>query len=291
MRLRVPRIVRSSLSSCRPRDLHDVVDTSAVASQTTSSDRFFLTEPKAKPPRVDRHKPKPNTFSAFPPNPFYEGNRSFRDLRKNIKTKRKQRSSQFASDSLLTSRFKSSGSWCWSSSEDEEEESDDRDTLFSSRSFSSESSKGESFAVVKKSEDPYEDFRTSMVEMIVERQIFAAAELQKLLQCFLSLNSLQHHNLVLLRRGEAGRVRFTLAPTPEALLFSLLYLLFLLPCCGFSCSLRFVEVLCRVVRSASSLSRGAPIPVLAILDLGVETRREVWLLSARSALRVLQVAP
>ncbi|CAF2340325.1 hypothetical protein BRARA_J01622 [Brassica rapa] len=196
MRLRVPRIVRSSLSSCRPRDLHDVVDTSAVASQTTSSDRFFLTEPKAKTPRVDRHKPKPNTFSAFPPNPFYEGSRSFRDSKKNIKTRRKQRSSQFGSDSLIASRFKSSGSWCWSCSEDEEEESDDRDTLFSSRSFSSESSKGESFAVVKKSEDPYEDFRTSMVEMIVERQIFAAAELQKLLQCFLSLNSLQHHSVI-----------------------------------------------------------------------------------------------
>ncbi|KAF8096511.1 hypothetical protein N665_0307s0040 [Sinapis alba] len=198
MRLKVPRIVRSSLTSCRPRDLHDVVDTSAVASHTTSSDRFFdLTEPKAKPPRMDRNKPKPNTFSAFPPNPFYEGSRSFRDLRKNIKTKRKQRSSQFGSDSLLTSRFKSSGSWCWScSEEDEEEESDDRETLFSSRSFSSESSKGESFAVVKKSEDPYEDFRTSMVEMIVERQIFAAAELQKLLQCFLSLNSLQHHSVI-----------------------------------------------------------------------------------------------
>ncbi|ESQ41979.1 hypothetical protein EUTSA_v10015317mg [Eutrema salsugineum] len=197
MRLRVPRIVRSSLSSCRPRDLHDVVETCAVISHTTSSERFLLTEAKAKTtPRVHSHRHKSYAFSAspiFPPNPFYEESRSFRDLRKKIKTKRKQRS-QFGSESLSASRFRSSGSWCWSCSD--EDESDDTDTLFSSRSFSSESSKGESFAVVKKSEDPYEDFRTSMVEMIVERQIFAAAELKQLLQCFLSLNSLQHHSVI-----------------------------------------------------------------------------------------------
>ncbi|CAH2072345.1 unnamed protein product [Thlaspi arvense] len=154
---------------------------------------------KTKSPRVHSHRTKSYACSAspiFPPNPFYEESRSFRDLRKKIKTKRKQRT-QFGSDSLLASRFKSSGSWCWSCSE--EDESDDTDTLFSSRSFSSDSSKAESFAVVKKSEDPYEDFRTSMVEMIVERQIFAAAELQKLLQCFLSLNSLQHHSVIVQR--------------------------------------------------------------------------------------------
>ncbi|XP_018468837.1 transcription repressor OFP8 [Raphanus sativus] len=189
MRLRVPSIVRTSVNSCRSRDLHDVVDTSAVASHTTSSERFFLT----KAPHVKSHKPKPY---AFPSNPFYEGSRSFRDIRKKMKTKRKQRSSQFGSDPHFATSFTSSGSWCWSCSE-EEKESDDRDTHFSSRSFSSDYSKGESFAVVKKSHDPYKDFRTSMVEMIVERQIFAAAELQQLLQCFLSLNSLQHHSVII----------------------------------------------------------------------------------------------
>ncbi|KAK8511651.1 hypothetical protein V6N13_024277 [Hibiscus sabdariffa] len=34
----------------------------------------------------------------------------------------------------------------------------------------------ESFAVVKRSSDPYNDFRTSMVEMIIERLIFCAEE-------------------------------------------------------------------------------------------------------------------
>ncbi|XP_044464594.1 transcription repressor OFP7-like [Mangifera indica] len=51
----------------------------------------------------------------------------------------------------------------------------------------------ESFAVVKKSHDPYEDFKRSMLEMILEKQMFEEQELEQLLQCFLSLNSQQHH--------------------------------------------------------------------------------------------------
>ncbi|GMI94813.1 hypothetical protein HRI_003150600 [Hibiscus trionum] len=54
----------------------------------------------------------------------------------------------------------------------------------------------ESFAVVKRSSDPYNDFRTSMVEMIVERQMFGAEDLEQLLQCFLSLNSHCHHRII-----------------------------------------------------------------------------------------------
>ncbi|KAK3041667.1 hypothetical protein RJ639_001477 [Escallonia herrerae] len=54
----------------------------------------------------------------------------------------------------------------------------------------------DSFAVVKRSSDPHSDFRTSMVEMIVERQIFAAKDLENLLQCFLSLNSVHHHKVI-----------------------------------------------------------------------------------------------
>lgn len=206
MKLRVSRILRSSLSSCRPRDLYDVVETSVVTSQATSSERFFLTEAKAKTPRPKTYASSscPRASPVFPPNPFYEESRSFRELRKKVKTNRKQRS-QFGSDPLFASRFKSTGSWYWSCSEGEDEghkeevseDDDETDTLFSSRSFSSDSSsRAESFAVVKKSKDPYEDFRTSMVEMIVERQIFAAAELQQLLQCFLSLNSRHHHKVI-----------------------------------------------------------------------------------------------
>lgn len=56
---------------------------------------------------------------------------------------------------------------------------------------------GDGLAVVKRSSDPYSDFRTSMVEMIVEKEIFAAEDLEKLLQCFLSLNSYHHHKVII----------------------------------------------------------------------------------------------
>ncbi|GMI82512.1 ARABIDOPSIS THALIANA OVATE FAMILY PROTEIN 7, ovate family protein 7 [Hibiscus trionum] len=54
----------------------------------------------------------------------------------------------------------------------------------------------ESVAVITKSEDPYEDFKRSMLEMILEKQMFEAKDLEQLLQCFLSLNSSQHHEII-----------------------------------------------------------------------------------------------
>ncbi|PKU86370.1 hypothetical protein MA16_Dca019915 [Dendrobium catenatum] len=60
-----------------------------------------------------------------------------------------------------------------------------------------EEKKEASFAVTKKSSDPYGDFHSSMVEMIVERQIFGAGELQWLLHSYLSLNSVQNHPVIL----------------------------------------------------------------------------------------------
>ncbi|XP_028774044.1 transcription repressor OFP8-like, partial [Neltuma alba] len=106
------------------------------------------------------------------------------------------------------------GNWCIAVTTN-----DETDTLFSSKSTSSDSSQSrrfrrrhrslagengflplqvkvkDSFAVVKRSSDPYNDFRTSM-EMIVEKQIFAAKDLENLLQCFLSLNSHHHHKII-----------------------------------------------------------------------------------------------
>ncbi|KAK3033822.1 hypothetical protein RJ639_034240 [Escallonia herrerae] len=54
----------------------------------------------------------------------------------------------------------------------------------------------ESFAVVKRSSDPYEDFKKSMVEMILEKEMFEERDLEELLQCFLSLNSRVHHGVI-----------------------------------------------------------------------------------------------
>ncbi|XP_059279151.1 transcription repressor OFP7-like [Lycium ferocissimum] len=54
----------------------------------------------------------------------------------------------------------------------------------------------ESFAIVKKSADPYEDFKNSMKEMIMEKEMFEAEDLEQLLLCFLSLNSRHHHAII-----------------------------------------------------------------------------------------------
>ncbi|XP_042471433.1 transcription repressor OFP8-like [Zingiber officinale] len=57
--------------------------------------------------------------------------------------------------------------------------------------------KGGGFAVTKRSKDPYSDFRTSMVEMMMERQMFGAQELERLLHSYLALNSSHLHPLIL----------------------------------------------------------------------------------------------
>lgn len=54
----------------------------------------------------------------------------------------------------------------------------------------------ESIAVEKNTIDPYNDFRTSMLEMIMEKQIFGLKDLQRLLHCFLSLNSPSFHKII-----------------------------------------------------------------------------------------------
>ncbi|KAH7680742.1 Ovate protein family C-terminal protein [Dioscorea alata] len=69
---------------------------------------------------------------------------------------------------------------------------------------------GESVAVVKESEDPYLDFRDSMVVMIVEKEIYAWEELEELLHCFIALNAPHHHALI--RRAFADVCREVFSP-------------------------------------------------------------------------------
>ncbi|KAL8501091.1 hypothetical protein ACS0TY_020601 [Phlomoides rotata] len=54
----------------------------------------------------------------------------------------------------------------------------------------------DSFAVVKDSEDPYQDFQQSMLQMILEREIYSRSDLQQLLECYLQLNSPDHHDVI-----------------------------------------------------------------------------------------------
>lgn len=55
----------------------------------------------------------------------------------------------------------------------------------------------DSIAVVKDSNNPYEDFKHSMLQMIFEKEIYSGDDLQDLLSCFLELNSPSHHELIL----------------------------------------------------------------------------------------------
>ncbi|XP_051134518.1 transcription repressor OFP8-like [Andrographis paniculata] len=54
-----------------------------------------------------------------------------------------------------------------------------------------------SLAVVKDSDDPYNDFRQSMLQMILENRIYSRNSLRQLLHCFLQLNSAQHHEIII----------------------------------------------------------------------------------------------
>ncbi|CAJ1962009.1 unnamed protein product [Sphenostylis stenocarpa] len=55
----------------------------------------------------------------------------------------------------------------------------------------------ESFAVIKSSIDPKQDFRDSMIEMIMENQIIEPEEMEDLLACYLTLNADEYHDLII----------------------------------------------------------------------------------------------
>ncbi|XP_031376883.1 transcription repressor OFP8-like [Punica granatum] len=67
----------------------------------------------------------------------------------------------------------------------------------------------ESVAVVKRSEDPLEDFRRSMWEMVVQKEMFTAEDLEQLLLCFLSLNSRQYHPVIVEAFSEIWQLLFS----------------------------------------------------------------------------------
>ncbi|KAG4396500.1 hypothetical protein GLYMA_19G197800v4 [Glycine max] len=54
----------------------------------------------------------------------------------------------------------------------------------------------EGVAVEKDSDDPYLDFRHSMLQMILENEIYSKQDLRELLNCFLQLNSPHHHGVI-----------------------------------------------------------------------------------------------
>lgn len=71
---------------------------------------------------------------------------------------------------------------------------------------------GESLAVEKDSDDPYLDFRYSMLQMILEKQIYSKDELKELLNCFLNLNSSYYHGIILSAFTDIWKGLFSIKP-------------------------------------------------------------------------------
>lgn len=119
---------------------------------------------------------------------------------------------------LQTQNYSSSGSW----------DNDDTTTTFSS--YAGRSSQfsgdvtaakkvkglgrvgGEGVAVEKDSDDPYLDFRQSMLQMIVENEIYTKEDLRELLRCFLLLNSPYHHGVIVRAFTEIWNGMYSLKP-------------------------------------------------------------------------------
>ncbi|RZB86204.1 Transcription repressor OFP6 [Glycine soja] len=85
---------------------------------------------------------------------------------------------------------------------------------------------GRGVAVEKDSDDPYLDFRHSMLQMILENEIYSKEDLRELLNCFLQLNSPDHHGVIVrafteiwngvfsVRRRSGSSTGFHLNPNP-----------------------------------------------------------------------------
>lgn len=71
---------------------------------------------------------------------------------------------------------------------------------------------GESVAVEKDSDDPYLDFRQSMLQMILEKEIYSKDDLKELLNCFLQLNSPYYHAIIVRAFTEIWNGVYSLRP-------------------------------------------------------------------------------
>ncbi|GMJ09484.1 hypothetical protein like AT2G36026 [Hibiscus trionum] len=71
---------------------------------------------------------------------------------------------------------------------------------------------GESLAVEKDSDDPYLDFRHSMLQMILEKEIYSKDDLRELLNCFLQLNSPYYHGVIIRAFTEIWNGVFSVKP-------------------------------------------------------------------------------
>lgn len=135
------------------------------------------------------------------------------DCRRRKKKVKKSRRCVAKGERKARNAAKKSGS-TWLSSSSPESESPARLSMFQKLiPCTVEGKVRESFAVVKKSEDPYVDFKRSMMDMIMEKQIFNDKDLEQLLHCFLSLNSRNHHGIIVQAFSEIWEDLFCTRPT------------------------------------------------------------------------------
>lgn len=217
LKLRMSSIFRLPLCSGRSKTFPDVTQHPFFYPQNNHH-LFQLFSPKKPPPSsqpfpsicrtkhthlIPRTKLSGDTpIFSFPAITKHTSKPRQRKTRKKRNNNSQLKNKKF--DELLDSVSGNYSNYWFTTSDDKNEQvkDDDRTTLFCSSSGSSSSSEldkadfKDSFAVVKRSSDPYNDFTTSIVEMIVERQLYGAKDLVHLLHCFLALNSACHHTVI-----------------------------------------------------------------------------------------------
>ncbi|KAH6788416.1 ovate family protein 8 [Perilla frutescens var. frutescens] len=112
---------------------------------------------------------------------------------------------------VRTRRFKRYGSKDWrdGSTAKPEHKPSEKAVSGRPRRAVAERHENRSFVVVKRSVDPYQDFKKSILEMILERGIFEPKDLEQLLMSFLSLNSRMHHKAILKAFSEIWKEVFS----------------------------------------------------------------------------------
>lgn len=94
--------------------------------------------------------------------------------------------------------YSSTASWQTTDSSTYYSDSADSDKLSirAVQGFGKLGGEGLALAVEKDSDDPYLDFRQSMLQMILENEIYCKDDLKELLNCFLQLNDPYLHGII-----------------------------------------------------------------------------------------------
>ncbi|KAH6803232.1 hypothetical protein C2S51_034678 [Perilla frutescens var. frutescens] len=195
-------MLRSPLRSCKSKDQisdvvssqhrrnhHQLVELLSPLSHSPAAEETHFTTKKTAASFLS---PDANGRKCPPASPIISPLNNFK---KNPKNKKKRRSITYRKRAGFQDRFPDckyiNGLFYDDDDDEDEDEEEAEEEKWRMRR------RAAAVAVVKRSSDPYNDFRKSMMEMIVEKHIFAAKDLENLLRCFLSLNSYHHHKVII----------------------------------------------------------------------------------------------